>query len=161
MKKLLALTFLFLLAGASAGSVHAQHLTYHYQPARHSAPTRSNQSKEDAPDRDNYAEGSPDSGRRTYTYTRHEYNRDRNRYAPYRYRATVRYTYPNGYRPGDWSIGSHLPHSYYSQGNYVDFRRYGLIPPPSGFQWVRIDQDVYLVAPDSGLIRDVIYELFY
>jgi Ni/Co efflux regulator RcnB len=161
MKKLLALTYLPLLAFAAAAPVFAQHASYHYQPARHNAATRSSETKEDPSDRDNYAEGSPDSGRRTYTYTRHEHSRDRNRYAPYRYRATVRYVYPNGNRPGDWTIGSHLPSSYYSHGNYVDFRRYGLIPPPSGFQWVRIDQDVYLVAPDSGLIRDVIYELFY
>lgn len=90
---------------------------------------------------------------------RHGY-RDDYRWAEHRYRAPVRYVYPRGYGGYSWRVGSRLPPPFYTSGYYVDYRYYGLMRPPYGYQWVRIDNDVVLVAISSGLIRDVLYGLF-
>ena len=92
---------------------------------------------------------------------RWERRHDRRHYAQQRYRATGRYVYPRGYRAGNWNVGSRLPSGYYSRNNYVDYRAYRLSPPPRGYQWVRVNNDVYQVSPGSGLIRDILYGLFY
>jgi len=79
----------------------------------------------------------------------------------YRYRAPVRYIYPPGYRPYQWRVGYRLPPSYYHRSYYVDHRAYYLPPPPYGYHWVRVDRDVVLVAIATGLIRDILYGLYY
>ena len=80
----------------------------------------------------------------------------------YRYRAPTRYIYPTGYHPYRWSVGYRMPYSYYSPRQYwVDYRAYRLPPPPYGYTWVRVDRDVVLVELASGLIRDVLFGLFY
>jgi Ni/Co efflux regulator RcnB len=79
----------------------------------------------------------------------------------YRYRAPVRYVYPRGYRPHQWRVGYRLPPAYYHRNYYVDYRNYYLPPPPYGYHWVRVDRDVVLVSIASGLIRDILYGLYY
>ncbi len=80
----------------------------------------------------------------------------------YRYRAPSRYIYPSGYRPYQWQVGYRLPYNYYNSSYYyVDYRAYRLPPPPYGYHWVRVDRDVVLVSLASGLIRDVLWGLFY
>lgn len=80
----------------------------------------------------------------------------------HRYRAPVRYVYPTNYRPYQWTVGYRMPYHYYSPRHYwVDYRMYRLPPPPYGYHWVRVDRDVVLVELASGLIRDVLYGLFY
>lgn len=79
----------------------------------------------------------------------------------YRYRAPVRYVYPRGYAPYQWRVGHRLPRHYYDRHYYVDYRAYRLPPPPYGYHWVRVDRDVVLVALATGLIRDVLYGLYY
>lgn len=73
----------------------------------------------------------------------------------------MRYVYPRGHRHYDWHIGYRLPSAYYARPYYIDYRYYRLPPPPYGYQWVRIDNDVVLVALASGLIADILYDLFY
>lgn len=91
-----------------------------------------------------------------------DHRRDDRRYwAQHRYRSPVRYVYPRGYSSWDWRIGYALPSPYYSHHYYIDYRYYRLPPPPRGYQWVRVHDDVLLVALGSGLIRDIIYGLFY
>ena len=59
-------------------------------------------------------------------------------------------------------MGYYLPSSYYyNSGYYVDYGYYRLPPPPRGYRWIRVDNDVLLVAISSGLIRDILYGLFY
>lgn len=82
-------------------------------------------------------------------------------YPQYRYRAPVRYVYPRGYRAYQWRVGHRLPASYYHNSYYVDYNAYRLPPPPYGYRWVRVDRDVVLVAVASGLIRDILYGLYY
>ena len=43
----------------------------------------------------------------------------------------------------------------------MDYRPYRLAPPPYGHHWVRVDNDVLLVALSTGLVVDSIYGLFY
>jgi Ni/Co efflux regulator RcnB len=82
-------------------------------------------------------------------------------YPQYRYRAPVRYVYPRGYRAQQWRVGYRLPPAYYHRNYYVDYRSYYLPPPPYGYHWVRVDRDVVLVSIASGLIRDILYGLYY
>ena len=77
------------------------------------------------------------------------------------YTAPSRYVIPYGYRSyRTYSVGSRLPSAYYSSNYYVDYRPYGLSPPPYGYNWVRVGNDVYLVRNNSGLIAEVVYSLF-
>jgi len=79
----------------------------------------------------------------------------------YRYRAPARYVYPHGYASYRWNVGHRLPRSYYGSSYYVDYRPYGLAPPPYGYRYVRVDNDVVLVAIATGLISNIIHDLFY
>lgn len=72
-----------------------------------------------------------------------------------------RYMQPRSYRYSRYDIGSRLPANYYGSSYYVDYRPYGLSSPPRGYRWNRVGNDVYLVSTYNGLIRDVIYSLFY
>lgn len=159
MKAVSAVAAVFLIAGSWAAPSAAQHQSYTYKPHPHTSNTAKSENDK-ARDRDDYSEGYRDSERRRYVYTPTK-RRDPNRYSPYRYRATVRYAYPNKYVAGTWAIGSNLPPGYFAPDYYVDYRHYRLSPPPTGYQWVRIDKDVYLVSEGTGYIRDVLYELFY
>ncbi|HET6604609.1 MAG TPA: RcnB family protein [Xanthomonadaceae bacterium] len=86
---------------------------------------------------------------------------DRRHYvAKHRYRAPHRYVRPRGYYSHSWRPGYYLPSGYYSHTYYVDHYNYGLQPPPYGYRWVRVDNDVVLVALASGLIANVMYDIF-
>jgi Ni/Co efflux regulator RcnB len=85
----------------------------------------------------------------------------RDRWEYRRYRAPARYVYPRGYYDYRWSVGHRLPSSYYGRSYYIDHRAYRLDPPPYGYRWVRVDNDVFLVALASGLISHAIHDLFY
>ncbi|PRH82422.1 hypothetical protein C6N40_07855 [Arenimonas caeni] len=97
-------------------------------------------------------------------YARHDDRRWRgNHWRPeYRYRAPARYVYPPGHRAYRWHVGHRLPSAYYGRPHYyVDYRHYHLPPPPYGHRWVRVDKDVILVAIATGLVLDVLYDLYY
>jgi len=96
-------------------------------------------------------------------YARHDDRRWRGNHwrAEYRYRAPVRYVYPSGYRHVRWNVGHRMPPAYYARPYYVDYRAYRLPPPPYGYRWVRSDRDVVLVALATGLVLDVLYDLYY
>lgn len=94
-------------------------------------------------------------------HDRRDWRHDHRRYASYRYRAPIRYIYPRGYRHYNWYVGSYLPPTYYGSYYYIDHHYYRLPPPPRGYRWIRVDNDVFLVAIGSGFIRDILYGLFY
>ncbi|WP_374604147.1 RcnB family protein [Arenimonas sp.] len=96
-------------------------------------------------------------------YVRHDDRRWRGyQWRPeYRYRAPARYVYPAGYRQVRWSVGHRMPPAYYGRPYYVDYGSYRLPPPPYGHRWVRSDRDVVLVALATGLVLDVLYDLYY
>lgn len=78
-----------------------------------------------------------------------------------RYRAPARYHYPRGYSRLSWNIGFFLPAAYYASNYYVDYRPYGLAPPPYGCSWVRISDDLLLVDLETGEVLDAIYGFYY
>lgn len=101
--------------------------------------------------------------RRHDRYVRHDDRRWRGHYwhPQHRYRAPVRYVRPAGYRHVRWGVGHRLPPAYYARPYYVDYHAYRLPPPPYGHRWVRHDNDVILVALATGLVLDVLYDLYY
>lgn len=96
-------------------------------------------------------------------YVRHDDRRWRGyQWRPeHRYRAPTRYVYPSGHRYVRWSVGHRMPRAYYGRPYYVDYNAYRLPPPPYGHRWVRSDRDVVLVALATGLVLDVLYDLYY
>ncbi len=92
----------------------------------------------------------------------HRYDRQDHRriMARHRYHAG-RYYAPRGYRYVRYNVGSRLPMNYYGTRYYVDHRSYGLAPPPRGYRWNRVGNDVYLVSINNGIVRQVVYSLFY
>lgn len=90
-------------------------------------------------------------------YDRHDHRRH---VAVRRYHAP-RYIAPRNYRYVRWNVGARLPVGYYGSRYYIDYRPYRLPPPPRDYRWTRVGNDVYLVSIRSGLVRDVIYSIFY
>lgn len=91
---------------------------------------------------------------------RHGYRDDR-RYDYARYRAPRVYVRPVGYRHHYWRAGHYLPPPYRGPVYVIDYRPYHLPPPPRGHYWYRVDNDVVLAAIATGLIIDVLPDLFY
>ena len=89
------------------------------------------------------------------------YHPPRRHHHDYRYPAPAYYARPHGYRAYRWTAGHYLPRTYYGPTYYVDYRPYRLAPPPYGHHWVRVQNDVFLVALATGLIVDSVYGLFY
>jgi Ni/Co efflux regulator RcnB len=81
------------------------------------------------------------------------------RRAERRYKA-ARYQAPRGYQARQWRYGERLPVTYRSRGYVVDYRPYRLAPPPRGYQYVRVGNDVMLVSTTDGMIASVIQQLF-
>lgn len=81
------------------------------------------------------------------------------RKAERRYRAAA-YQRPAGYRTHYWSRGERLPPAYRAERYRVDYRTYRLPPPPRGYYYTRVDNDVVLTAAATGVIASVIAGMF-
>lgn len=90
-------------------------------------------------------------------FDRHDGRRMHNARRSY---AGPRYYAPSGYRYARWNAGSRLPVGYYGNSYYIEYAPYGLAPPPRGYRWNRVGNDVYLVSTRNGLIAEVVYSLF-
>lgn len=95
-----------------------------------------------------------------YNDNRYRLGDNRRQITQRRYHAG-RYNAPRGYRYARYNIGSRLPPGYYGSNYYVDYRPYGLSTPPRGYRWNRVGSDAYLVSISNGIVRNVIYSLFY
>jgi Ni/Co efflux regulator RcnB len=74
----------------------------------------------------------------------------------------VRYSAPHGYRHSAWYRGARLPAAYYAPRYVVhNYGSYRLRPPPRGYHWVRVDNDVVLAAVTTGVVMQVINGIFY
>jgi Ni/Co efflux regulator RcnB len=86
---------------------------------------------------------------------------DRRDYARFRFNFGF-YSAPYGYHYRTWHRGDYLPRSYYSNSYIVyDWRPYRLYEPPYGYHWVRVGNDVLLTALATGVVLDVIYDIWY
>ena len=60
-----------------------------------------------------------------------------------------------------YRTGQHLPRTYYTERTYyVQPTTYGLAAPPPGYEWVRVGNNVYLTQTETGLIANVVANLF-
>jgi Ni/Co efflux regulator RcnB len=72
------------------------------------------------------------------------------------------YNYPRGYAYRNWRRGEVLPRAYFASPYYIsDWRAYHLRPPPRGYRYVRVGNDIVLAAIAGGLIAEVINGAFY
>ncbi|MGE3303322.1 MAG: RcnB family protein [Hyphomonadaceae bacterium] len=67
---------------------------------------------------------------------------------------------PPGYRHHNWQRGARLPNEY-RRVVVRDYRAYHLAPPPRGYQYVRVDNDVILASIATGVVASVIANAFY
>ena len=109
-----------------------------------------------------------DWDRRADRHDRRDWDRrDWNRYHGFRHYDgrryhTPRYVRPSGYHYRAWGYGDHLPRAYYGHRYVVnDYYSYRLRPPPRGYHWVRVDNDVVLAAITTGIVMQVVNGLFY
>jgi Ni/Co efflux regulator RcnB len=103
-----------------------------------------------------------DRNRSEYRHDRRDHRQDRyDRHSHARYHV-VRYVRPAGYREYRWYQGAHLRRAYYAPRYVVrDYSAYRLRPPPRGYHWVRVDNDVVLAAITTGLVMQVVNGIFY
>jgi Ni/Co efflux regulator RcnB len=86
---------------------------------------------------------------------------DRRDYARYRYHYG-RYYAPHGYYYRAWHRGDRLPRHWYGSSYVIyDWHPYRLYAPPYGYHWVRVGNDVVLTAIATGIVLDVIYNIWY
>ena len=98
--------------------------------------------------------------RRDDRYGRHDRRESRwERRADRRYNAG-RYHAPRGYAHRQWRRGQYLPPAYRGRDYQVDYRYYRLPPPPRGYQYTRVNDDVVMTAIATGLIASIVFEMF-
>lgn len=86
---------------------------------------------------------------------------DRRDWAAQRYHRGY-YQPPRGYVYHQWQRGDRLPPPYFAQPYVVyDYPHYRLYAPPRGYHWVRVGDDVLLTAIATGVVLDVLYNLYY
>jgi Ni/Co efflux regulator RcnB len=72
------------------------------------------------------------------------------------------YVAPRGYYSRTWYRGDRLPYGWYSNSYIVnDWHPYHLYAPPYGYQWVRVGNDVVLTALATGVVLDVLYNIWF
>ncbi len=71
-----------------------------------------------------------------------------------------RYHGPRGYAHRQWRRGQYLPPAYRGRDYQVDYRYYRLPPPPRGYQYTRVNDDVVMTAIATGLIASIVFEMF-
>jgi Ni/Co efflux regulator RcnB len=67
---------------------------------------------------------------------------------------------PRHYRHQNWQRGQRLPRDY-RQVVVRDYRSYHLAPPPRGYEYVRVNDDVVLTGIATGVIAAIIANAFY
>lgn len=67
---------------------------------------------------------------------------------------------PKNYHAQTWRRGERLPADY-RRAEIRDWRAYHLTPPPRGYHYVRVGNDVVLTAIATGIISVVIANAFY
>jgi Ni/Co efflux regulator RcnB len=69
---------------------------------------------------------------------------------------------PRGYYEHRWRRGDRLPRAYYARPYIVyGYRGYHLYNPPRGSHWIRVRNNVFLTASATGVVLDVVYNLYY
>jgi len=56
----------------------------------------------------------------------------------------------------EWRRGYHMRHEDWDRGERVDYHRYHLHRPPSGYEWREVDGNYVLAAVATGVIASVV-----
>jgi len=69
--------------------------------------------------------------------------------------------YTSSHRPGrSWQVGRALPHTVvYHEVSAPYYTQYRLAPPPHNHRYVRVGDDILLIAIGTGLIASAIYNI--
>ena len=59
-----------------------------------------------------------------------------------------------------WNRGDRLPEGFRSRAYVVDYRAHHLNRPAAGYQWVRVNNNVYLVQANNGFIAQIVWSMF-
>lgn len=59
-------------------------------------------------------------------------------------------------RHQEWHKGYHMRHEDWDRGQRVDYHRYHLHRPPSGYEWREVDGNYVMAAVATGVIASVI-----
>lgn len=59
-------------------------------------------------------------------------------------------------RHNDWKHGKHIRHEDWDRGERVDYHRYHLQEPPSGYEWREVDGNYVMAAIATGVIASVV-----
>jgi len=111
--------------------------------------------------RDDRHDGRPDRRDDRRDGWRGDHRPDRREWATQRHHRGY-YQPPRGYAYHQWRRGDRLPPPYFARPYVVyDYHRYHLYAPPRGYHWVRVDNDVVLTAIATGVVLDVLYNLYY
>jgi hypothetical protein len=71
------------------------------------------------------------------------------------------YVPPPGWVERRWVVGEVLPPAYVAAPYViVDWRARHLAPPPPGYHWVQVGNDIVLAAIATGLIAEVIHDVY-
>lgn len=89
----------------------------------------------------------------------HDNNNGYERRADRRFKASA-YRGPKGYHGQRFHRGERLAPAYRGAAYRVDYRRYNLAPPPRGYEYVRVNNDVVLTAIATGVITSVLMDMF-
>ncbi len=145
MKHLLAAAVtLSILAAPAMAAPYGQHPDYSPRPGQ----------SQGHPGQGNWKQGAvkPPAPKPQYTY-------DGKRYDAYRGPA---WKAPKGYNARHkWKRGEKLPKIYRDRVYVIDYRAYRLKAPPRGYQWVRVDRDIYLASMQNGLVSQIVLNFFY
>ncbi|MBP7705045.1 MAG: RcnB family protein [Caulobacter sp.] len=112
-----------------------------------------------------YRGGNDNNGRYEQRYDRGEQRAEQRRDNRYERRAERRYNggryeHPRGYQARSWHRGDRLPPAYRGNAYRVDYRTYRLAPPPRGYEYRRVGDDVVLTAIATGIITSVLIGMF-
>lgn len=165
MNKLLALTSAIILAVATASTPVAakDHGNNGHGQDKHGQDQNDHRNGHDDHDRNDNGHNDNNRWAQNGGHDNGKHLGQRKRfYAQRHYHARNPYNQPEGYREQRWDVGNRLPSGYYAPDYYVDdYRQYRLHAPPRGYRWVRVDNDVYMVQTNSGLVQDILYGLFH
>jgi Ni/Co efflux regulator RcnB len=72
------------------------------------------------------------------------------------------YVRPHGYFRHHWHRGDRLPRDWRGPGYVIpDYDYYRLPPPPPGYYWVRVDDNAVLAVIATGVVANVVHNLFH
>ena len=72
------------------------------------------------------------------------------------------YVRPHDYYEHRWHRGDRLPPEWREEEYVIpDYQYYNLPPPPPGYYWVRVDDNAVLAVIATGLVADVVYNIFH